>query len=711
MIPDSVHLCGGGVSVVLTPSPRAGPCLTYWGAALGPLDPSELAGLAELRRPGIPQSALDDPRYVSVLPTTGSGFTGTPAVEGWRPDGGSTAPSWTDWTADARGTQVVLGCHDVEAGLSARVELELTPTGVVRLRTTLTNTGPGDYVVNAVRTILPVDTAATELLDLTGRWCRERSPQRHRWQHGTWLRQTRHGRTGHDATLLMVAGTPGFSFSRGSVWGTHVAWSGDHTAYAERTPEGEVLLGGGELLGAGEVVLAGGGDYTTPWLVGVFADDGLDGLSARLHPWVRAAAPHPGGRRPVVLNTWEAAYFDQDQHRLTRLADAAADLGVERFVLDDGWFAGRRSDRAGLGDWIVDPDRYPEGLHPLVDHVVARGMEFGLWVEPEMVNVDSELARRHPDWLLRGRSRLPEEWRHQHVLDLQQPAAYAQVRDLLLGLLSEYPIRFLKWDHNRDLVDALHDGRPAVHGQTLAVYALMDELRSAHPQVEIESCASGGGRVDLEILTRTDRIWPSDTNDAVERQQIQRWTGLLVPPEMIGCHVGGPVAHTTGRTHRLRFRAATALLGHFGIEWDVSGLVPEESVELAAWVALHKQVRDLVCSGTVVHPEHPDPAVVVTGVVAPDRRRGVFVIAMVTATLTQAPTPVTLKGLDAEAAYTVRALGPVSDEPLIDLGTTWLDHGEVVVPGSVLMRSGLRLPATAPESAYVIEVLADSDLS
>jgi alpha-galactosidase len=685
------------------------PVLSYWGADLGPVDQDALSGLAELRRPGVPHSALDDPRYLSVLPQTTSGFTGTPAVEGWRVGTGGPTPAWSEWsseTARTAHTGATVRARDREAGLSARVDLELTASGVLLMRTTLTNDGPGDYLVTAVRNVLPVGTEATELLDLTGRWCRERSPQRHPWHQGSWVRDGRHGRTGHDATLLMIAGTPGFSWSTGTVWASHVAWSGDSTAYAERTPEGEALLGGGELLSPGEIVLAEGESYVTPWLLGSFSCDGLDALSARLHHHAREQAPHPGIQRPVVLNTWEATYFSHEHDRLAALADAAADLGVERFVLDDGWFSGRRSDLAGLGDWIVDPDVYPEGLHRIAEHVHRRGMQLGLWVEPEMVNMDSALARAHPDWVLRGRAALPAEWRHQHVLDLQNPDAFAHVRDALLALLDEYPIRYLKWDHNRDLIDAAHAGRPAVHGQTLAVYALIDALRAAHPELEIESCASGGGRVDLEILSRTDRIWPSDTNDAVERQQIQRWTGLLVPPEMMGCHVGGPVAHTTGRSHRLRFRAATALLGHFGIEWDVTTLTTDERTELAAWVALHKEVRALVSAGTLVHPEHADPAVRVTGVVAADLGRAVFVIAIVASTLTQAPTPVRFTGLDNDATYSVRAMGPPASEPVSDLGGRWLDQGPVDVPGRVLMRSGLQLPATAPESAYVIEVRA-----
>ncbi len=275
-------------------------------------------------------------------------------------------------------------------------------------------------------------------------------------------------------------------------------------------------------------------------------------------------------------------------------------------------------------------------------------MEFGLWVEPEMVNEDSDLARAHPDWLLRGRRDVPPTWRHQQVLDLQHPEAYAHVRDALLALLDEYDIAFLKWDHNRDLVDAGHavDGSRvgAVHGQTLALYRLLDELLAAHPGLEIETCASGGGRVDLGILGRTHRLWASDTNDALERIGIQRWTQLLVPPELVGQHVGAAVAHTTGRTHRLAFRAAAALLGHFGVEWDLLSATPVELEELAGWIATYRELRPLVGTGTLVRGDHPDPGLVVTGLVAPDRREAWYVVAQVAASETTSPVPLLLPG-------------------------------------------------------------------
>lgn len=704
---DPIHLRRSGVSLVIVADGSGAPTPLHWGADLGDLSAADLAGFAAVRRPGVSHSAFDHPRHTGLAPDTRLGFTGTPAVEGFRTTDGTTTalPRLVGWLADSDETRAALTGADAAETWRLTVELELTDAGLVRARTSVANTAAGALHLQAVRTVLPVGPQATELLDLTGRWCRERTPQRHDFVQGRFERAGRHGRTGHDATLLLIAGTPGFGFRDGEVWGVHVAWSGDHASYAERTPEGDCLLGGGELPAPGEIALGRGQSYESPWLLGSWSGAGLDAMSARLHAEIRAA--RPATERRVIANTWEAAYFDHDLAKLAGLADRAAAVGVERFVLDDGWFAGRRSDHAGLGDWTVDRDVWPDGLHPLVDHVRGLGMDFGLWVEPEMVNLDSDLVRSHPDWVLGG----VDAWRHQHVLDLQQPGAYAHVRDALLALLAEYPIGYLKWDHNRDVVDAVHDGTPAVHGQTLALYRLLDELRAAHPGLEIESCASGGGRVDAGVLARTDRIWPSDTIDAVERQHIQRWTSLLVPPELIGSHVGGPEAHTTGRSHRLGLRAATALLYDFGIEWDLTALGPDDLTALGRWIALHKRVRPVIAGGTLVHVDHPDPAVLATGVVSPDRREAWYVVAAVAATATQHPYPVRLAGLDRRLRYRLVDETPPGQHS-IDQGSAgggglWTSEPEgITLPGSVAARAGVRLPATAPDTARVWHAVA-----
>ncbi|GAA1449077.1 alpha-galactosidase [Mycobacterium cookii] len=703
---DPVHLTRGGVSVVLARDDAGIPSAVHWGAALGDLDDRALAALAAARRPGVSRSSYDVPRLTGVVPDVTRGFSGTPGLSGHRVGGtaGAAAPSLVDWEVLVGDAAITATADDDEAGWSVTLQLGLDDAGLIHARTSVTNTAEGELHLASALTALPVAAHATELLDLTGRWCKERTPQRHRWVQGTHRRDARHGRTGHDATLLMVAGTPGFTFGSGEVWAVHTAWSGNHTHYAERTPEGDCLVGGGELLEPGEVVLAPGETYRSPWLLGSWSGAGLDPMSHRLHAHLRAVTPRARTERPVIANSWEAVYFDHSLERIAELADAAAGVGVERFVLDDGWFLGRRDDTAGLGDWQVDAEVWPQGLAPLVEHVTGRGMEFGLWVEPEMVNLDSETARRHPERVLRGRTEVPPSWRQQQVLDLQDEAAYDDLRDALLALLDDLDIAYLKWDHNRDLTDVTHDRRPAVHGQTLAAYGLLDELREAHPELEIESCSSGGGRVDAEVLTRTDRIWPSDTIDPLERQHLQRWTSLLVPPELMGSHVGGPTSHTTGRTHALRYRAATALLHSFGIEWDMSRLDEATLAELAAWIDLHKQVRPLIGTGTLVHPDHPDPAVLVTGVVAADRSEAWYVVATVAATETQHPAPLLLTGLDPDRTYRLSEELPPAPGGA-DLSGTWSARG-AELGGRVLATVGVALPVLDPEEARVLRLVA-----
>jgi alpha-galactosidase len=410
-----------------------------------------------------------------------------------------------------------------------------------------------------------------------------------------------------------------------------------------------------------------------------------------------------------VLNTWEAVYFDHDLAHLSAIAEHAAVIGVERFVLDDGWFTGRTSDRAGLGDWSVSEQVWPTGLNPLIERVTSLGMDFGLWVEPEMVNLDSDLARAHPDWVLAPAERMPPEWRHQQVLDLANPEAWQHILERLDNLLSEHDIAYLKWDHNRDLVDADHGGRPAFHAQTLACYALLDELRARHPGVEIETCASGGGRIDLEILERTDRVWASDCTDALERQEIQRWTGLLVPPELVGAHVGAPCNHQTGRVLDLPFRAGTALFGHFGVEWDLSAATPEERTELGSWIAAYKSVRTLLHTGDVVRADHTEDGTLLHGVVDRDQNEALFALVQLRTLTGSLPARVQLPGLDPAKTYRVRLQAP-GDAPrtMQTAPPAWLVHGETVLRGSVLTTVGLAPPILAPEQLLLLRVIATS---
>jgi alpha-galactosidase len=597
-------------------------------------------------------------------------------------------------------------------------EIEAVPGGTIRARHTVTNTGEQPYVVDNLEVVFPIPARVGEILDFTGRQTAERIPQRHQIGDGLWLREGRRGHTGHDSATVMIGGVPGFGFGSGEVYGLHVAWSGNTVHRVERVPSGlgmtggpdqrlvpgVTTIGGGELLLPGEIALAEGESYATPWVYLAAARSGLDDLSAQFHGYLRSRPAHPGRPRPVNLNVWEAVYFRHDLGKLTALADAAADLGVERFVLDDGWFRGRRSDRVGLGDWWADEDVWPGGLHRLVDCVRDRGMQFGLWIEPEMVNPDSDLYRAHPDWILSAGQRVPPLQRHQLVLDLTRPEVADYLLERIGALLAEYEISSVKWDCNRDIIDAgsgTRGGAPAAHGQALAVYALLDELRARHPGVEWESCAAGGGRIDLGMLERVQRVWTSDMTDALARQPIQRWTGQLVPPEYLGAHVSAPFSHQTGRYMPMSLRGATALFGHLGIEADITQLSQEDLAELAGWIALYKRHRALIHSGRVVRVETPDDTAWIHGVVAPDRSAALMSYVQLDEPVNDQLVALRVPGVDPRRRYQVTDVTPGVRRPRRD-GLTEARIAGLEASGAALAEIGLAIPAQSALTALVI---------
>ncbi|RCK57225.1 alpha-galactosidase [Microbacterium sorbitolivorans] len=701
---DTARFHAAGSALIVAFPGDGLPEVLHWGADPGPLSGDALAALDAANARQITSSALDIAWPLTILPTERDGWQGRPGLAG-SAAGAPLLPGWETRSVerDERGFSLIAE----GAGLRLESELRFDAHGVLRVTHRVHNIGDGAVALSGLDATLPVPARASELLDFTGYWSHERSPQRRPLVFGSFARETRRGRTGHDSPLLTILGEPGFSERRGEVWGVHLAWSGDSVYRTDRMPEGASLLGAGELIRPGELVLEPGESFEAPAALFSWSAEGLDGMSARLHGMLRARPHHPRTPRPVMLNTWEAVYFRHELAPLVALADAAAEVGVERFVLDDGWFRGRRSDNAALGDWFVDPEVWPEGLHPIVDHVRGLGMGFGLWVEPEMISPDSDLARSHPDWVLGPADHDPRTWREQQVLDLARPEAYAYVLERFDALLTEYPIEFLKWDQNRDLLEAVHAGRAGVDAHTRATYALLDELRERHPGVEIESCASGGGRIDLGILEHTDRVWGSDTNDPVERSRIQRWTEALIPPELIGSHVGPETAHTTYRWTDLRLRMAMTLFASAGIETDITQFTPGERAQLAEWIAEYKRLRPLVHAGELVHERGTDEGCLLTGSVSADRRWALYRLVREEMGEWGLPPALTLPGLDPSLTYRVRVIEPLSAAKTRDVvPVPWIAAGEIELPGSVLGAIGVRTPLLAPASALVLEVTA-----
>ncbi|MBO9056936.1 alpha-galactosidase [Curtobacterium flaccumfaciens pv. flaccumfaciens] len=699
---ELVHLTAGGVSLVLDCRDDALPAVVHWGAALGPLDTDALTALADADVTPVSPNEMDDPVRLSVLPEPHRGWSGRPGLAGHR-DGADWSSAFTVTSLAVTDTAVTADAEDTTAGLTVRVTIEMLGSGLVRARASVTNTADGVYTVDDLTLAMPIPSGAREILDFAGRWGKERTPQRRELVVGTHQREGRKGRTGTDAATVLTVGEPGFGFAHGQVWGVHTAWSGNHRHHAERLATGRQVIGGGELLLPGEVRLGTGATYEGPWVY--FAHgDGLDDQARRFHRWLRSRPQHPTTSRPMTINVWEAVYFDHDLARLVDLAERAAALGVERYVLDDGWFRGRRDDHAGLGDWYVDEDVWPDGLGPLVDRVRALGMEFGLWFEPEMVNEDSDLARAHPEWILQADGRLPARSRDQQVLNLAIPEAFDHVLERMTAIIGEYAVDAVKWDHNRDLVEAgFPGGGAAVHEQTLAAYRLMATLGERFPSLEIESCSSGGGRVDLGVIEHTARVWVSDDIDPLERQQMHRWTQQLLPPELLGSHIASGRNHTTGRVHDLAFRAGTALVGHLGIEWDLAGATADESAALTEWIALYRELRPLLHGGDLVRSDEVDDARLVYGTVASDRQQAVFFLASIGRSEVSGTGRVTFRDLDPDTVYRV---DPVVIGDGHDLVRPDWWSGPRVFSGRVLGTVGLQPPLMPADCVVPFRVTA-----
>ena len=696
----SIHLRADGVSLLLHTDGGL-PEVRHWGGDLGALTEADLAAQLAVTAFTAELNNVQAPLRIALLPEGRWGWVGTPGLVGSRRGRGWT-PDWRltgvtvdgnevdDGLTDAGPASVEFSCTADDAGLALAITVELLPAGLVRAQARLTNTAADEYTVDQLTLAMPIPNRAGEIMDFGGRWGAEHVPQRFELTIGTHRREGRRGRTGPDTAYVLSAGEKGFGYDSGEVWGVHTAWSGNHVHYVERVMPGAQVVGGGELLLPGEGLLAPGDTYASPWVYFNHAV-GLDGQASRFHRYLRSLPVHPESPRPVTLNSWEAVYFEHDTDHLLQLIDRAAAVGVERFVLDDGWFGARRHEEAGLGDWVVSEDVYPDGLHPLVDKVRSHGMQFGIWFEPEMINVDSDLARAHPDWILQPEGRLPVEWRFQQVLNLAIDGAYQHVLGQMSAILTEYGVDYVKWDHNRDLVDAgsVHDdGRPGVSAQTRAFYRLLDELRELHPDTEFESCSSGGSRIDLEVMQRAERVWVSDNIDPHSRQGLLWWTGQLLPLELMGSHIASGRSHATNRVHDIDFRAATAVFGHLGIEWDLMQASDEEMAKLAFWIDFYKQRRELLHSGRLVRVDMGDEHMFLKGVVLPER--ALFSFAVIDEPMMPELGEIRLPGLEPDSRYRLTLVG--------------LGYELGVMTGRQLATAGIRLAGRFPEVAMLIDV-------
>jgi alpha-galactosidase len=667
------------------------PEVVYWGAPLP--DDTDLSVLHAAHAIDITGGMLDANPDMSICPEPTRSFPGQPGLI--LRDGGGTPilPKFCFKNAVQDGDTLELIYEDASNLLTYTARFKTNRhTRVITTQAVLDAARPV-HLHWLAAPVLPASQLSDEMIDFAGRWCGEFQMNRTAWSAGMRYRENRTGRTGHEHFPGLILPERGATNTLGQAFGFHYGWSGGHKMIAEELPDGRRQIQFGH---AARMEHDASTRFETAPLYVTYSVDGLNGCAVAFQRHLRdeiVTWTHTGRPRPVHYNCWEAVYFDHKLPVLKDIAARAADLGAERFVLDDGWFGQRDDDTTSLSDWEVDPRKYPEGLGPLIEHVHGLDMTFGIWFEPEMINPDSDLHRAHPDWALGSEDQTLG--RQQKALNMALPEVRDFIYDRMAAILAKYPIDYIKWDHNRVL--PMPDA-----AQTRGSYALLDRLRAAFPHVEIESCASGGGRIDFGILSRTQRVWLSDSNDALERLKMQHNAALFLPLAVTGSHVGPRRCHTSGRTLDIAFRAWVAAQRHMGFEMDPRELTKEEETVLREVTSWWKRNRVWMETADILRLDSPDPAVLAEQQLAEDGMRFVSFIGKAATSAQITPRPIRLTRLDPAANYEINLINRHS-APTLSRGAPALKDGPLVLSGAYLMHHGLTLPWSFPETMWVIE--------
>jgi alpha-galactosidase len=659
----------------------------YWGARL----PDSDHFAAAHSRPGL--ASFDPP--VDVTPQEyvawGGGLYVEPDLKITFPDGNrDLVLKYVSHRID--GNQLFVTMKDI--ALSVYVELQYTidpETGIIRRAAKIENRTDGTFTVEQAFSAtwnLPRGDNY-RLRYLTGRWAAEWTVQQQRIEPGEIVLQSRRGTTGHQNNPWFAVDREGNTDpEHGRVWFGALGWSGSWEITVEQNQVRGIRVSGGFNSFDYGYRLAKGQDLQTPYFYAGYTDHGIGGASRLMHRFeidsILPHHPHPP-LRPVLYNSWEATGFAVNEAGQMKLAEEAASIGVERFVMDDGWFGERDTDHAGLGDWYPNPQKFPHGLGPLIRKVHSLGMSFGLWVEPEMVNPDSQLYRKHPDWVLNFPGRPRSEERNQLVLNLARPDVRAWVFHTLDQLLNENEIDFLKWDYNRNWSEPGWPQVPADEEKNVYVdfirnyYGILKELRAKHPRVEIESCSGGGGRADLGVMRYTDEVWTSDNTDAYDRLRIQNGFTYAYTPGIMMAWVTGSPTWVNRRTLSLEYRFLSAMQGSLGLGADLSKWTPADFATAKRMIGQYKAIRQTVQRGLLYRLIEPTNGSEQSATEYVSRDGGQTVVfAFLHSSTELYPYPrLYLRGLQADAQYRLRAMdGTVADgTPAEASGAYWMNHG------------------------------------
>ena len=709
-----LHLRNGSISYIMAVMPGGALAHLYFGPRLSAIHPDGVlraAGSGDTGNFRLQECGLD--RLPQEYPVQGLGdqregaLTAEYPGKGWAADLRFSGAEALDAKPGLDGLPATFGSDGktlritlADALTGLRAELLYTvfdDSPAVARSARIVNGGDAPMLLTDAQSLcLDLPDSRWDLITLSGAWARERAVYRRPLVPGHQGVSTLCGASSLQQSPFLALARKETTEDAGEALGAALIYSGNFAARASVYQNDSTRLSLG--VNPRDFIwrLAPGEAFQTPEAVLVYSEEGLGGMSRAFHRlWERHLLPPRwvNAHRPVLLNSWEAAYFDFDEEKLVSIAECAAKAGVELFVMDDGWFGRRDDDSTSLGDWGADRKKLPGGLRRLGDRIRALGLQFGIWMEPEMVSPQSELYRAHPDWAIHVPGREPITARHQLTLDMSRPDVQEFVFRAVSDTLTESGAAYLKWDMNRNFSNVgsaylpPDRQRELPHRYILGLYAVMERLTRAFPEVLIEGCASGGGRFDPGMLYYVPQFWCSDDTDALQRCRIQWGTSLFLPPSAMGSHVSAVPNHQTGRTAPLESRFAVALGGCFGYELDPRKLTEDEQLALRRQIAYARDTEKTRARGglyRLLSPYEGNDTAWIT--VSPDRTEAVFTLVRALGRVNTPPPLVRLRGLDGEKRYRV------------------LETNEVY-GGDELMRSGLLCPLRPGDAQSVLYTL------
>jgi alpha-galactosidase len=646
------------------------------------------AGTGDFRVPALVATTADGSTALTLRYRSHGIATGKPALPG--------LPStYVEDDAEAETLQVTLG--DEPSGIEVDLRFTLfRDRPVVARSAEIRNAGAQPVTIDCAMSLaLDLPDADWVMLGLAGSWARERHVVERDLVQGRQSASSTRGASSHQQNPFLALRRRSTDEAHGEAYGFNLVYSGNFLAEAEVDGYGSTRVRLGIEPDTFAWRLEPGASFTTPEAIVAWSDTGLGGLSDAFHGLLRDRLARGGWRdrsRPILINNWEATYFDFDADRLVEIATTARDLGIELFVLDDGWFGARDDDTTSLGDWFVDKRKLPDGIEGVAQRVSELGIGFGLWIEPEMVSERSRLFEAHPDWAIGVPGRPRTESRQQLVLDLSRPEVVDHLAGVLTEVLGSAPITYVKWDMNRNITEPWTPSLPAdrqgefFHRYILGVYELYRRLTERFPDILFESCAGGGGRFDPGLLAFAPQGWTSDGTDAVERLLIQWGTSLAYPLSSMAAHVSAVPNHQLGRVTPLATRAAAAFFGVFGYELDPTALDEPERAEIADQVAFYRHHRDLFQRGRFVRLASPfegERDHTAWLVVSEDRARAIVGTYRILSRADPGPERLRVRGLDPAVVYRVTSW-PVSDDRLGRANDGDRSGAELMAAGLVL---------------------------